>query len=233
VTGEVTDSFTANASPSALGIVFDLDNTLVHSQIDFAGIRRDLGALLLESGAVSEPIVTEGPKRRSIGQIIELGERYDAEHGTKLSPEMWALVEEYERAGMRLATIEPDAAPTLAELRRRGHPLGVLTNNARPAAFEALRKFGLLPYLDPVLGREDIPAMKPSPSGLLVARERFGPRAGRLIMVGDSYLDGLAAKGSGCPFIAFRPRAGDLEEHGIEPVAVIGDLRELLDLMSS
>ena len=146
---------------------------------------------------------------------------------------MWRIVEEYERAGMRVATVEPDAGPTLAELRRRGRPLGVLTNNARTAALEALRKFGLLPYFDAVLGREDVPAMKPSPSGLLVARERLGPRAEALMMVGDSYLDGLAARGAGCPFVGFRPRPGDLEEHGIEPVAVIQDLSELLDLQIS
>jgi phosphoglycolate phosphatase len=213
--------------------VFDLDNTLVHSQIDFAGIRRDLGALLLESGAVREPIVTEGPKRRSIGQIIELGEQHDTEHGTRVGRRMWQVVEAYEREGMRLATVEPDAGPTLDELRRRGHPIGVLTNNARNAALEALRKFGLLPYVDAVLGREDVPAMKPSPSGLHVARERLAPDAATLVMVGDSYLDGLAAKGANCPFIGFRPRPGDLEEHGIKPVAVITDLSELLELVGS
>lgn len=215
---------------SDLGLVFDLDNTLVHSQIDFAAIRRDLGRLLLEAGAVREPVLTEGPKRRSIGQIIELGKQHDAEHGSRLAPRMWEIVQDYERAGMRLATVEPDAGPTLVELRRRGHPLGVLTNNARTSALEALRKFGLLPSFDAVLGREDVPAMKPSPSGLHVARERFGPRAARLLMVGDSYLDGLAARQAGCPFVAFRPRPGDLEEHGIRALALISDLAELLEL---
>jgi len=107
--------------------------------------------------------VTEGPGRRSIGQIIELGEQHDGSFGTDLGREMWRIVEAYEREGMRLAGVEPDAAPTLAELRRRGHALGILTNNARSSALEALRKFGLHPYLDLVLGREDVPAMKPSP----------------------------------------------------------------------
>jgi phosphoglycolate phosphatase len=214
------------AAPPA--IIFDLDNTLVHSQIDFPGIRRDLGALLLDAGAVDQSIPTEGPRRRSIGQIIEISEQYDAQHGTQLGAEMWRIVEAYEREGMRLAGVEPDSTQVLEELRRRGHALGVLTNNARSAAFEALRKFALLPFVDPVLGREDVPAMKPSPSGLEVARARLGPRAARLIMVGDSYLDGLAAQGAGCPFIAFRPRPSDLDHNGGTPTAVIQDLRELL-----
>jgi phosphoglycolate phosphatase len=218
------------ASAHSRAIIFDLDNTLVHSRIDFGAIRRALGELLLAADAVDRPIVTEGPRRRSIGQLIELGEQHDAVHGTRLEREMWQIVEAYEREGMRLATVEPDSAPTLAELRRRGHALGILTNNSRTSALEALRKFGLLPYLDPVLGREDVPAMKPSPSGLEVARQRLGRRATRLLLVGDSYLDGLAASGEGCPFVAFRPRPGDLEGHEIEPLAVITDLSELLQL---
>jgi phosphoglycolate phosphatase len=211
-----------------VGIIFDLDNTLVHSQIDFVGIRRDLGNLLLSAGAVDRPIATEGPQRRSIGQIIDIGDEYDARHGTELGREMWRIVEEYERAGMHLASIEADSGTVLAELRQRGHALGVLTNNARTAALEALRKFGLLLYLDPVLGREDVPAMKPSPSGLEVARTRLGPRVESLVMVGDSYLDGLAARDASCPFIAFRPRPGEFEEHDVVPLATIRDLRELL-----
>jgi phosphoglycolate phosphatase len=211
-------------------IIFDLDNTLVHSRIDFPSIRRTLGDLLLEAGAVDQPVVTEGPQRRSIGQIIEIGEQHDARHGTHLRQVMWRAVERFERAGMRLASVEADSAPTLAELRRRGYALGILTNNARSSALEALRKFSLLPYLDLVLGREDVPAMKPSPSGLVVARERLGRRADQLIMVGDSYLDGLSARAASCPFVAFRPRAGELESHEITPLAVIAHLQQLLQL---
>ena len=112
---------------------------------------------------------------------------------------MWRIVEAYEAAGMELASVEADAAPTLAELRRRGHPLGILTNNAYSAAIAALRQFALLDYLDPVLGREQAGEMKPSPRGLHVARTQLGPRATRLIMVGDSYLDALAARAAGAP----------------------------------
>jgi phosphoglycolate phosphatase len=218
----------AAGGPTA--IIFDLDNTLVHSQIDFAGIRRDLGTLLLVSGVIQEPVLTEGPRRRSIGQIIELGETHDLAHGTALGAEMWRIVEAYEAAGMELASVEADAGPTLAELRRRGHPLGILTNNAQSAALAALRQFELLEHLDPVLGREQAGEMKPSGRGLYVARQHLGARATRLVMVGDSYLDALAARAAGAPYVAFRPRPGELEDHRVEPLAIIDRLEALLDL---
>ena len=143
---------------------------------------------------------------------------------------MWRLVEKYEREGMHLATVEPDAGPTLAELRHRGHALSILTNNAHSSALEALVKFGLRPYFDAVLAREDVPAMKPSPSGLETARQRLGARAEQLLMVGDSWLDGQAAREAGCAYIAFRPRAGELEARQIRPLAVIQQLGEILRL---
>jgi phosphoglycolate phosphatase len=216
--------------PAQTTIVFDLDNTVVHSRIDFAGCRRALIALLREAGLPSDELAVDGPNRRSIGQIIELGDEHDARRGTNLGPTMWRLVEAYEREGMHLATVEADAGPTLAELRRRGHALSILTNNAHTSALEALVKFGLRPYFDAILAREDVPAMKPSPSGLETARQRLGPRAERLLMVGDSWLDGQAAHAAGCPFIAFRPRDGELEARQISPLAVIQQLTELLTL---
>src|SRR5437773_7613604 len=61
-------AMTPSTKPPAL--IFDLDNTLVHSRIDFAAIRESLGRLLSEAQALDEPIVTEGPRRRSIGELI-------------------------------------------------------------------------------------------------------------------------------------------------------------------
>src|SRR5919206_1762619 len=51
-------------------IVFDFDNTLVHSRIDFAGIRRDLIALFRRARV---PGADDSLARLSIGQIIDLG----------------------------------------------------------------------------------------------------------------------------------------------------------------
>ncbi|MCC7104427.1 MAG: HAD family hydrolase [Chloroflexi bacterium] len=216
---------------SAPGIVFDLDNTLVHSRIDFRQIRLEIGEVLLTVGLVDTPVITDGPERLSIGELIAIGEEHDAAHGARLGPRMWAIVRDYERQGMSLAEVEPHSVPTLAELRRRGHPTAVLTNNSRNSALEALRKFGMLPYLEPILAREDVPRLKPDPSGLLLARELLAGRAEAVVLVGDSYQDGLAAKRAGIPYIGFRSREDEMRVHEIEPLAVIQDLTELLELV--
>ena len=209
-------------------VIFDLDNTVVHSAIDFAAIRRDLIALLRERGAApgSDAALT----RRSIGQIIELGEAHDRRAGTSLGAASWQIVLEYERVGMRRATVEDGAARSLRALREAGFRLAVLTNNARPATLEALDKFGLTSEFDLIISRDEA-AMKPDPIGIALARATLDP-TGRTVMVGDSWLDGTAAQRAGVPFIAFRPRPGVLEERAIPVWTIVERLGDLPAVLS-
>lgn len=206
-------------------LVFDLDNTIVHSRIDFAGIRRDL-LILLRSAGVADPS-DEELMRLSIGQIIELG----ANRRPHVGEQAWQIVLEYEREGMLASTVEACAAHTLLALRDHGFGLSVLTNNARPATLDALKKFDLSALFDLVLTRDEVP-MKPDPTGLHRAREHFDGTAGRIAMIGDSWLDGTAAHQAGFPFVAFRPRPGVLAERGVPVWTVVERLDELPDLLA-
>lgn len=202
-------------------VVFDLDNTVVHSKIDFAGIRREIIDLLREHRITSEP--DDALVRLSIGQIIALGDAHDVREGTGLGAQAWQIVLRYEQAGMHEATIEDGAGESLATLRANGFSLAVLTNNARPATLEALDKFGLRSAFDLVLTRDEV-AMKPDPAGVERARASFDGAIERTAVVGDSWLDATAAQLAGVPFIAFRPRPGALEERGVPVWAVVDRL---------
>ena len=46
-------------------------------------------------------------------------------------------------------------------------------------------------------------------------------------MVGDSWVDGLAATKAGVPFIAYRAKDADLARWGVTPVAALTDLAAL------
>jgi HAD superfamily hydrolase (TIGR01549 family) len=201
-------------------LIFDLDNTVVHSRIDFSGIRRDLIAMLRAQG-MFEPTDAD-LMRLSIGQLIELGEARDRSLGIAA----WRIVLAYEEAGMAAASVEEAAGQTLSALRSAGFHLAVLTNNARPATLAALEKFDLANAFDMVLTRDEVP-MKPDPTGLLLARRRFDGEAHRAAMIGDSWLDGSAAQDAGMPFIAFRPRPGVLEERGISVWTVVDRLDQI------
>jgi phosphoglycolate phosphatase len=102
----------------------------------------------------------------------------------------------------------------------------VWTNNDRVAAGYVLERFGLHPHLDLVITRDDVRHLKPDPDGLRVVRGRW-PDAPHVVMVGDSWVDGLAAQAGGIPFIAYRADAAELERRGVRVTAAIASLLDV------
>lgn len=207
-------------------VVFDLDNTLVHSQIDFLGIRRYVIARLIEAGALAEP--PSDPRVRSIPEWLAFAEQHDARLGAAL----WERVDAFEREGMLAGRVEPDARPALDALRSHGHRLAVLTNNSAASATAALDRFDLRQPLELVLARGGVPELKPGGGGVAHAHRLLGKLP--LVVVGDSYIDGLAAQRSGvnARFTAFRPNLADMEVRGVRPWAIIQRLAELPELLA-
>src|SRR5690349_17982220 len=79
-----------HAAPAETLLVFDLDNTLVHSRIDFRAIRETIIAMLRQSGATD--LTDEGLFRHAIPELIGFAERHDRAHGGAMAPEMWRIV---------------------------------------------------------------------------------------------------------------------------------------------
>src|SRR5918912_3977373 len=134
------------ASPPPI-VVFDLDNTLVHSRIDFLAIRRTIIDALLAAGALAAP--PADPRQRSIPEWLDLASAHDP----ALASRLWHEVDRFEREGMLHGTVEADARPTLDRLRVDGFRLAVLTNNSLDSAEAALHRFDLRTPFDLVLAR--------------------------------------------------------------------------------
>jgi phosphoglycolate phosphatase-like HAD superfamily hydrolase len=107
----------------------------------------------------------------------------------------------------------------------------VLTNNSVGSATAALDRFDLRAPLDLVLARELVPALKPSGVGVAQAHAELG--GGATTVVGDSYIDGLAAQRANVDarFVGFRPNVADLEQRGVELWAQVNALGELPSLL--
>ncbi|HEV7664282.1 MAG TPA: HAD family hydrolase [Chloroflexota bacterium] len=206
-------------------VIFDLDNTLVHSRIDFLGIRQTIIARLLEAGALD--VAPADPRVNAIPEWLD----FAAEFSPALAAELWTVVDQFERDGMVHGTVEPDARVTLDALRDAGLRLAVLTNNSVTSAEAALERFDLRAPLELVLGRGLVPALKPSGAGVAQAHHALG--SGPTVLVGDAYIDGLATHRAaiGARFVAFRANADDLAARGVESWARIEALAELPELL--
>jgi phosphoglycolate phosphatase len=198
--------------------VFDLDHTLVNSPLDLRAVGREMEAFIRARGVT----VPERALRWSGAELFDLVKR-EAAH---LEAELLAIPVAHERRAMEQAAPEPFAQEAVAALKELGFATAIWTNNDRVVADFVLTRFGLSRHLDLVVTRDEMRRLKPDPDGLRVVRERW-PDAARIVVVGDSWVDGLAAQAAGVPFIAYRPDVAQMEERGVTATAII---RSLLDL---
>jgi phosphoglycolate phosphatase len=198
--------------------VFDLDHTLVRSSLDLAAMALDIRACV-------ERTLGPLPAREDRYRVFEL---IDHCRGTApdLEPALWAIALEHERRALADAALEPGALAAVTGARDLGFRTALWTNNAREVTGEVLARFGLGVHLDLVVTRDEMRALKPDPDGWRVIAGHFGPIA-RAVVVGDSWVDGLAATAAGIPFVAYRARPEDLARWRLEPRARLDDLAHL------
>ncbi|HEX9821607.1 MAG TPA: HAD-IA family hydrolase [Methylomirabilota bacterium] len=198
--------------------VFDLDHTLVNTPLDLAAMALDMRALLERRCG---PLPSR-PDRYRVGELLA----WCQAHAPDVAKPLWEIALDHERRAMDVASLEPGAREAVEGAGAAGFVTAVWTNNAREITGGALARFGLLPAFDLVVTRDEMRALKPDPDGWRVIAEHFGA-ARDAVVVGDSWVDGLAAQAAGIPFVAYRPRDTDLTRWKITPVARLTDLAAL------
>ena len=214
-------------SSERVALIFDMDNTLIGSRIDFAALRRSVIGLLRAAGAVRHS--EEELMPLAFAQLIAIGSAHDCAHGTTLAGRIWEIVEVHEAAGLHDAPPLDAAAEILNALRARGFRIAILTNSGRKGALGALRLAGLIDCAETIVARDDMPAMKPAGDGVGEVVRRLGD-VDRVYVIGDSWIDGAAAAEAGARFIAYRRAIQDFAERGVLPWKSISHLSELLTI---
>ncbi|MBT4520932.1 MAG: HAD family hydrolase [Halieaceae bacterium] len=182
------------------GVIFDLDGTLVDSQLDFAAIRR-------ETGFAEDTDL--------LAQLESLScetERSRAE----------AIIHRHEMQGARIARWMPGAQQLIERLQRAGMPTGIVTRNSRVATHHTLSALSI-ESID-LITREDAPP-KPNPEGLLSLAHKWAIAVDKLIYVGDYLFDLQAAANAGMVSVLYaRPEFADDADIVIDHFDQLADL---------
>lgn len=182
-------------------VVFDLDGTLVDSQLDFTELRRRLGwpeqTLILEHLATLSCAV----EKQQAAQVIV----------------------DFELEGARNASWMPNADLLLQQLNDRQMPMAILTRNMRQATELCMQALNI--PIDLVLTRDDAPA-KPQPEGLWLIAERLGVQPNEMLYVGDYLFDIQTARNAGSYCCLYR--YGDNHIYAEQADLVVDDLLDLL-----
>lgn len=211
---------------ASVGLVFDLDGTLVDAFEDIAvAINRPLAALGLPLKDASEirELVGEGA-----GKLIE---RCSA----GAPPEKLPWIRE-EMMGWYFdhpadhAFVYDGIREMLEEFHARGISMGVLSNKPHPMTVKTCDELGLSRYFRVIQGEDaNLGPRKPDPALLLNLCGRMG--TDRNLLVGDGVPDGQVAQNAGLPFVACL--WGTRDRHHLEPFAPVAFVERPTELAAA
>jgi pyrophosphatase PpaX len=204
-------------------VLFDLDGTVVDSGgIILASMRHATQTVLRREYTDAELLVNVG--------------------GPGLEAQMHAL--DPERADELVRVYRAHNAPlhdsleafpgiddVLAQLKREGRRLGVVTAKKRATVELAFARLPLAHLFDVVVGGDETERHKPDPEPLLLGLERLGASAEDAAYVGDSPYDMAAARAAGvCAVGVTWGRIHDRDRLA-EADVVVDTAQELLDVL--
>ncbi len=186
-------------------VIFDLDNCLIRSTIDYKKIKQYLLEMTfkLTEASTRPSELLSGPFDIQSLSISELLSQIK-----ELSPRQYdvamRVIEEEEMAGSLNARPMPCARELLELFYGTQVKIGLLTNNNRQITDMVLSRLEWTHFFDLVLTREDVRKMKPAPDGLLLFLERWRCKPQQVLYIGDSWIDETAALEANVYFIGIR-----------------------------
>jgi len=183
-------------------VIFDLDNTIVDSDLDFAAIRAEIG--------------TDQP-------ILE----YRAAAGDAEQKRVDEILDRHERRAAATCEVRDGAREMLGFLHARGIRTALLTRNSRQSVNTVLARHAL--RFDFIVSREDsVP--KPAPEPIFLICERLGVSCrDETLVVGDYLYDIQAGQAAGARTLLLHgPHRHTFVAH---PDYEAGSLHEALDII--
>ena len=196
-------------------IIFDLDDTLIHSNINYSELRFQIADLF--PNPLPKKIVLKTP-------ILELLRKLKLEAQNKFI-EGYRRIDEAEKAATTTATLISGAEKLPRILRKYNLVSAIYTNNSKGTiklylanpAFKFLKEFR-------ILTREDFSRPKPHPEGILSIINEFHYKRilkENTLYIGDSYIDATAADRADIRFIWFKSRDIDQTLFASPPYAIL------------
>lgn len=218
---------------SIKAVIFDLDDTLIHSGINYKEIKSNIIEFLVKAGVDSSLLKEDMPNIEIIGVAVEdLRKKGVPESAVKkVLHKVNAILDEAEMKSLDDAKLMENALEVLEILKKRGLKVGVVTNGCRKYADKVTKLFSLEKYVDVLVARDDVPSPKPSPGHLLKALEILCVPADKAVFVGDHWIDAVCAKKAGVKFIFFKNKKWDIKCTESIHDEVVDDLRTLITLI--
>ncbi|MEM3606880.1 MAG: HAD family hydrolase [Candidatus Bathyarchaeia archaeon] len=182
------------------GIIFDLDGTLIKSNINFLEMKKKIIDYLK---SLKLDFKIKDVSSTSISELIEyaVNKVEDEKLRRNILKETNKLMNEEELKNLTSVSQIEGVKEALKTLKNKGFKIGVLTRGCREYALKSLEKTCLKDLIDCLIARDDIDKPKPNPVSALKLIEEMKLTPKEVLMVGDHALDFLCAEKAGIKFI--------------------------------
>jgi phosphoglycolate phosphatase len=198
-----TDPAAAARRFAASGVIIDLDGTLLDTAADLAAAANAMLAGLGRPALPVERVARYVGKGAEVLVHRALTGTLDGRVGAaEFEPAMRAFLVHYQRENGRHARLYPGVREGLEAMRAKSLRLAVVTN--KPAAFTGplLAMTGVADFFELVVSGDTVARKKPDPMPMLHVCERFRLAPARMVAIGDSMNDVLAARAAAIPVVA-------------------------------
>ncbi len=178
-----------------LGILFDLDGTLVLSRHDFGRMRKEVILLAERSGVTPGKLSVEEPIHRLVEETREDLRNQGVPDGIfyRFEADYQRRIDAIELEALPHTEPRPGAKELLTTLSERGFRLAILTRSSEEFARRALARTGLDPYFRYLRSRSAPGPSKPSPEALLLLLREMEIPLDRALYIGDHLIDAECA----------------------------------------
>lgn len=190
------------------GFIFDIDGTLTSTnQLIFDSFNHIAKKYLSRTFSNEEIIAMFGPPENDILKQL-CGENYEEakrDYFRYYSKNHWK------------AELYPGIKEILEYLKSKNNVLGIFTGKGREASMITLKELGVDHYFDLIVTGDDVTNHKPSPEGILKFVNKFKFKPERVLLIGDSVSDVIAAKQA-----EIKIASALWDSYGLEEVELLG-----------
>lgn len=193
-----------------IGVIFDLDGTLIDSM-------RSFYTLVVDNLERRNINVSEETLKKVGSELLKDYQTPPSGHGLKLVINLfWKIgrksgLSRFKTIGFTFecvskarkvyhsAPLFPDTKKTLSQLQEAGFQLGVCTVASRKQLKESLIKHNIVQFFNPegLISRDDVKRVKPDPEGVLLALENCSVLPSKGYFIGDMPIDIIAGNNAG------------------------------------
>ena len=177
-------------------VIFDLDGTLAHFNLDYKSLRAEVRGYLMRAGVPGSVLDVN----ENIFEMLKKTEIYvknkskSDEAFKEVRAQTLSIAEKYETEAAASTSLLTGAVETLQELKRMKLKIGLCTTSGEKATRYILQRFKIEESFGVIVSRDKVKYVKPNTEQCELALKALDALPENTVIVGDSVVDMQSSK---------------------------------------